>query len=148
MDPDLIPSIGCRFLGQTSDVTHIVDDIFGRIPPELSVILGLSTDADLLRIGLGEVLRTVLLQAGPQTLDDDAMVDLWIEPTLVIIGVTYRGPVMPPWLIQNWDRGREPAVFSPSESFGTGWLLVRQAFDSVHDTQCGAHRVLLLEKRL
>lgn len=144
---DLFPALGCRIIGRAEDVPGVVEDVFSRLPPDFLAVIERTSNADVLRLGFAEVLRSILIYAGPQSGADDAMVEVWIEPTLMIIGVRHSGRVVPAWLVQNWDRGREPARFATNEPIGAGWLMVRQAFDSVSVGQNGAQPVVLLERR-
>ena len=50
--------------------------------------------------------------------------------------------------LMNWDRGQEPSVLAPSSDIGWGWLLVREALDSVSHTWNGSQQILFLERRI
>ena len=86
--------------------------------------------------------------AGEQTEADDSRVELWVESTLLIITVGFRGMALPNWLLTNWDRCREPAVLTPPSECGWGWLLVREALDSVSHSWVGSQQILFLERRI
>lgn len=148
MDPtELAPVLSCRLAGGPTEIPRIVEDLInadalhgvgpGR-SPEMLEILGLA---------LNEILHTVGEIAGEQTEADQSAVELWIEKTLVIICVKFRGAPLPGWLLANWDRAQEPAVLAPHTDAGWGWLLVREALDAVSHSWDGSAQLLFLEKR-
>lgn len=145
---EIAPVLSCRLVGGPSAISSIVDDVLSPqglagIPtgptPEMLEILGLA---------LNEVLHSITEISGRQTEGDAASVDLWVEKTLVIICVRFRGAPMPGWLLTNWDRAQEPATLAPSIECGWGWLLVREALDSVSHCWRGSEQLLFLEKRI
>ena len=145
---EIAPVLCCKFIGGPSTIPGLVDDLLGidglaglpSLPtPETLEILGLA---------LNEVLHSITEMAGRQTEGDAASVELWIEETLVILCVRFRGAPLPGWLVQNWDRAQEPAVLAPSVDCGWGWLLVREALDSVSHGWHGSEQLLFLEKRV
>lgn len=145
---EIAPVLLCRFAGGPGDIPSIVDNLLGldglaslpAVPtPETLEILGLA---------LNEVLHSITEIAGPQNEGDASSVELWIEETLVILCVRFRGAPLPDWLLQNWDRAQEPAVLAPSIDCGWGWLLVREALDAVNHGWRGSEQLLFLEKRI
>lgn len=104
---------------------------------------------DLMAMALTEVLQNVIDFSGAQD-PDRAAVELWVEPSLVILAVRFAGPPLPDWMIANWDRGEPPAApaFPGDGGWGWGWLIVREAFDSTGQQPAGGGNLLFLEKRL
>ncbi|MEM7188115.1 MAG: hypothetical protein AAF439_00765, partial [Pseudomonadota bacterium] len=109
------------------------------ITPEMLEILGLA---------LNEVLHTIGEICGEQTGPDESSIELWLEQTLLIVCVKFRGAPLPDWLLANWDRAQEPAVLAPNAELGWGWLLVREALDAVSHGWRGSEQLLFLEKRI
>ncbi|MEM7056113.1 MAG: hypothetical protein AAF557_00865 [Pseudomonadota bacterium] len=145
---EIAPVLSCRFVGGAGDIPKLVEDLLGAgglaglpsLPtPETLEILGLA---------LNEVLHSITEISGRQTVGDASSVELWVEETLVILCVRFRGAPLPDWLLQNWDRAQEPAVLAPSIDCGWGWLLVREALDAVSHGWRGSEQLLFLEKRV
>ncbi|MGD1926436.1 MAG: ATP-binding protein [Paracoccaceae bacterium] len=145
---EIAPVMACRLEGGNTVIPGIVDEVLshrhawvrsGQPTPEMLELLGLA---------LNEVLHTVVEFAGAQLPDSDSRVELWIEKSLVILTVRFHGRGLPQWLTTNWDRGQEPAVLAPPQDVGWGWLLVREAMDSVNYASSGSGQLLFLEKRL
>lgn len=103
---------------------------------------------DMVGLAVMEVLHTLLERCGEQRPGDGPTVELWIEPRLAVIAVSWTGPALPDWLLARWDRGDETAMFEAPPGSSWGWLLVREALDSVTTARRGGRRLLLLEKRL
>ena len=103
---------------------------------------------ELLGLALNEVLHTIVEFSGLQDAEKGAQVELWLEPSLVIVSIRFSGRDLPDWLLTNWDRGQEPAVLAPPHDLGWGWLLVREALDSVNYQRSATHQILFLEKRV
>ncbi|MEM9140235.1 MAG: hypothetical protein AAGB15_10445, partial [Pseudomonadota bacterium] len=110
---EIAPVLSCRLIGGPAAIPSIVDDLLSTHglaglrsapTPETLEILGLA---------LNEVLHSITEIAGPQNEGDAATVELWIESTLVIICVRFRGTALPTWLVTNWDRAQEPATLAP-----------------------------------
>jgi len=148
VDGELAPVLTCRFVGGTAEIPGIVDDLIHlgglasapRAPgPEALKVLGLA---------LQEVLHTITAFCGQQTEGDASSVEIWVERTLSIVCVRFRGAALPGWLVANWDRSQDPAVLAPASDCGWGWLVVREALDAVSHEWCGSEQLLFLEKRL
>ncbi|MEM6662576.1 MAG: hypothetical protein AAF666_10415 [Pseudomonadota bacterium] len=149
MDNSEIAPVFCgRLTGGGSAIPDVVDDLIRSEPlahghsgitPEMLEIFGLA---------LNEVLHTISEVAGEQTVADDSSIELWVERTLVIVCVKFRGAPLPNWLLANWDRAQEPAVLAPNTETGWGWLLVREALDAVSHGWRGSEQLLYLEKRI
>ena len=142
------PVLSCRLLGGSREIPEIVDDLISS--RGLSAVPGGATPEmlEILALALSEVLHSINEFAGQQTLADDASVELWVEESLVIICAKFHGQALPDWLLMNWDRGQEPSVLAPSSDIGWGWLLVREALDSVSHTWNGSQQILFLERRI
>ncbi len=145
---ELEPLLARRLTGGVRAIAGTVDDVLGQgglsslatgVSPEILEILGLS---------LNEVLYTINEFAGEQTVGDGSSVELWAESTLLVVCVKFRGAPLPDWLLTNWDRGQEPARLAPPSDVGWGWLLVREALDSVFLTWNGSQQLLFLERRV
>lgn len=140
------PVLGAAF-GDAREVHAVVEAITG--PRGLS---GLGQPPapkalELIRLALAEVLNSVLDISGTQAPGEGA-VELWVEPTLVVIAVRFGGPALPDWMVANWDRGEPPAMLAPPGDSGWRWLLVREAMDSVSQAAARQGNRLFLEKRL
>lgn len=142
------PVMACRFAGGSRSVPAIVSSLLGA--EGLSCTLDSPTPEmlEILGLALNEVLHSVTEFAGEQTIADDAKVELWAEETLVIICIKFHGRSLPHWLLQNWDRAQEPAVLAPKSDIGWGWLLVREALDSVNHAWRDSTQLLFLERRI
>ena len=146
-----VPALRCPFDGHRS-IQPAVEAVIG--PYGLAGAARSLTPKTLNLIGLAmmEVLHSVLEHCGDQPASVGACVELWIEPKLAVIAVAHAGPALPGWLLANWDRGEEPALDETPAGTGWGWLLVREALDSVgavrSGRRCGGRRLLFLEKRL
>ena len=142
------PVLSCRLLGGSRAIPEIVDDLINS--DGLSALPGGATPEmlEILALALSEVLHSINEFAGQQTMADEASVELWVEDSLVIICAKFHGKPLPGWLLTNWDRGQEPAILAPSSDIGWGWLLVREALDSVSHEWCGSQQILFLERRL
>ena len=103
---------------------------------------------ELLSLALTEILETIVEVAGPQTEADASSIELWLDRHLLIITIRFRGAPLPDWLLANWDRCREPEFLAPRTDFGWGWLLVREALDTVALDWRGSEQVLILERRI
>lgn len=148
-DPiEIAPVLSCRLIGGAASIPVIVDEVLSSDSLNGLPAQPTPETLEVLSLALMEVLHTVTEIAGKQTEADAAAVELWIEPTLVIICVRFRGGPLPDWLIQNWDRAQEPAVLAPSTECGWGWLLVREALDAVSHGWRGSEQLLFLEKRV
>ena len=148
-DPiEISPVMRCRLIGGAASIPVIVDDVLS--PKSLTGTPAQPTPEmlEVLSLALMEVLHSITEISGKQTEADAAAVELWVEPTLIIICVRFRGTPLPDWLIQNWDRAQEPAVLAPSTECGWGWLLVREALDAVSHAWRGSEQLLFLEKRI
>lgn len=145
---EIAPVLSCRFLGGPGDIPGLVENLLGcgglaglpsQPTPETLEILGLA---------LNEILHSITEISGRQTEGDASSVELWVEETLVILCIRFRGAPLPDWLMQNWDRAQEPAVLAPTIDCGWGWLLVREALDAVSHGWRGSEQLLFLEKRI
>lgn len=144
---EIEPLLACQFEGGNVAIPGLVEDVLaqrhvwcgqGNTNPEMLELLGLA---------LNEVLHTIVEFSGVQRPEDNACVELWADKNLVILSVRFSGRDLPDWLLTNWDRGQEPALLAPPHDLGWGWLLVREALDSVHITRSGDRQMLFLEKR-
>lgn len=145
---EIAPLTASRLMGGAAGVPDVVDyvlcpDLFARRLPSVPMDI-----VEAGRVALKEVLRTVLDISGPQAADDESIVEVWVEPGLLIMCVNFRGDPLPEWLLANWDRGREPAILAPVSHTGWSWLLVREALDSVLYEKSGDRQFLFLERRL
>lgn len=102
---------------------------------------------ELAGAALAEVLGAVTDLAGPQDVAD-AAVELWVEAGMAVTAIRFRGPPMPDWLVRNWDPGGPPAVLASQAACGWGWLVVREAVDSVCQMRSRRGNLLFIEKRL
>ena len=145
---EIAPVLSCRFVGGPGDIPGLVDHLLGL--DGLSGLPNLPTPEtlEILGLALNEVLHSIADISGRQTTGDNSSVELWVEQTLVILCVRFRGAPLPEWLLQNWDRAQEPAVLAPSIDCGWGWLLVREALDAVSHGWRGSEQLLFLEKRI
>lgn len=145
---EISPVLSCRFIGGPGEIPNLVDSLLGS--SGLSGMPNLPTPEtlEILGLALNEVLHSITDIAGRQTDGDASSVELWVEETLVILCVRFRGAPLPDWLLQNWDRAQEPAVLAPSIDCGWGWLLVREALDAVSHGWRGSEQLLFLEKRI
>lgn len=142
------PIVACRLIGGARAIPSIVDDLIGF--DKLTETSGKSTPEtlEILGLAMNEVLHSINEFAGEQTVADDASVELWTGDTLIVFCAKFHGNPLPDWLTKNWDRAQEPAVLAPSTDAGWGWLLVREALDSVSHIWRGSQQVLFLEKRI
>lgn len=145
---EIAPVLSCQFIGGPGEIPGLVDNLLGV--DGLSGLPSLPTPEtlEILGLALNEVLHSITDIAGRQTAGDASSVELWVEQTLVILCVRFRGAPLPDWLLQNWDRAQEPAVLAPSIDCGWGWLLVREALDAVSHGWRGSEQLLFLEKRI
>lgn len=145
---EIAPAMSSRLVGGPSSIPGIVDDVLGPLAWSCIPAPPTRETVEALGLALMEVLHSIVETAGGQSESDGSSVDLWIEPTLIIICVRFRGLPLPDWLVTNWNRAEEPAVLAPATECGWGWLLVREALDAVsHDWHCG-EQLLFLEKRI
>ncbi|MFK7944012.1 MAG: hypothetical protein AB8B85_14010, partial [Paracoccaceae bacterium] len=145
---ELGPALACGLKGGPRDISATIELVLGS-----DGIAGLSRlrtpeTVELIGLALNEVLHSVHEFSGEQTEADESRVELWLEPTILIVTVCFRGKSLPDWLLANWDRCREPAVLTPPGECGWGWLLVREALDSVTHSWSGSQQILFLERRL
>ncbi|MEM7743246.1 MAG: ATP-binding protein [Pseudomonadota bacterium] len=119
--------------------SHGLRNLFASRSPE---------SVDLLGLALNEILYTVVEVAGEQRERDESCIELWADTHLVVFCVKFQGAPLPDWLLANWDRAQEPAVLAPPDDSGWGWLLVREALDSVMLVQNGDTQHLFLERRV
>lgn len=141
------PVMTRAFSGGPEAIRRIVDAFLWGEEHGLPLVpAGLTRE--LLALALSEVLHTITDIAGPQTDADSSSVDLWLERHLMAITVSFRGAPLPRWLLTNWDRGQQPEILAPRTEVGWGWLLVREAFDSVWLDWAGSEQILTLEKRI
>ena len=144
---ELDPALACRLIGGPRSMSAVVDEVL-RSPAMRNSVGARSPEAiDLLGLALNEVLYSVHEFAGEQTEADGSCVELWAEATVMIVTVKFRGAALPSWLLANWDRGREPAMLAPPHEAGWGWLLVREALDSVSHVWADSQQILFLERR-
>lgn len=144
---EIAPVLACRFEGGNAAIPELVEDVLSQravwcgsdpLNPETFELLGLA---------LNEVLHTIVEFSGVQRAEHNARVELWADGSLVILSVRFIGRDLPDWLLRNWDRGQEPALLAPPHDLGWGWLLVREALDSVHRICTENEHILYLEKR-
>jgi hypothetical protein len=142
------PVLACSLSGGVKSIAGTVDSVLGdgglsslnnSVSPEVQELMGLA---------LNEVLYTVNEFAGEQTDGDGSSIELWVETTLLVVCVKFRGGPLPKWLLSNWDRGQEPQRLAPPSDVGWGWLLVREALDNVSHEWSGSQQLLYLERRL
>lgn len=145
---EIAPVLECRLTGGTKVLPGIVDDLLGVAGSTGDGPFPTPETLEILGLALIEVLHTVTDLAGEQTEEDEAGLELWIERNLIIVCLRFSGKPLPDWLLSNWDRAREPAVLAPSTETGWGWLLVREALDSVTLSYAEGQQILFLEKRL
>lgn len=131
-------------LADARDIPAAVQAIAGprglgrAAPPGAAGTLGLVGAA------LAEALQSVVELNGAQD-PDRAGVELWVEPTLMIVVVRFAGPPLPEWLVANWDRGEAPRR---PRTGGWGWLTVREAMHGASQQRGRGHNLLFLEIRL
>ena len=143
----LAPVLSCRLKGGPSAISDTVEQVLAMT----RLREAFATQPDVLEtigLSLNEVLHSIHEFSGEQTEADDSAVELWLERTLMIICVRFRGKPLPNWLICNWDRAQEPAVLAPPSDVGWGWLLVREVLDSVSHCWRDSEQILFLERRL
>lgn len=145
---ELGPTLACRLRGGSRDISDVVDTILGQEGVAGRTQISTPETIELLGLALNEVLHSVNEFAGEQSEGDDSRVELWVESAILIVTVGFRGKALPEWLLTNWDRCREPAVLTPPSESGWGWLLVREALDSVSHAWVDSRQVLFLERRL
>ena len=145
---ELGPALACRLKGGPRDISDVVETVLGSEGIAGRTQITTPETVELLGLALNEVLHSVHEFAGEQTEADDSRVELWVESALLIVTVSFRGKGMPDWLLTNWDRCREPAVLTPPSESGWGWLLVREALDSVSHSWVDSRQLLFLERRL
>ena len=129
--PECVPIASRRLIGGQAAVTGISGDLFVAENLSYAGWLPGPKTVDLLSQALDEILQTVTQICGAQSEGDAAAVELWIDRTLMLICVRFRGAPLPGWMIEKWHRGLAPAVLSPGRAPGHRWLLVRDAFESV-----------------
>lgn len=114
-------------------------DAYRGLTPESVEMFGLA---------LIEILHSVDEYCGAGALADGAIAELWTGQHLAVLVLRFRGRPLPEWLVANWDRMQEPERLAPSGEAGWGWLLVREALDSVDHRMCADAQMLLLERRI
>ena len=144
---EIAPVMACRFAGGNAGIPAVVDELLSQRQAWLSIRRSTPDALELLGLALNEVLHTIVEFSGSQDSKLNSGVELWVEETLVILCVHFSGRELPAWLLRNWDRAQEPAVLAPPEDIGWGWLLVREAMDSVTASQRDNRHILFLEKR-
>ena len=144
---EIAPVMACRFEGGNAGIPAVVDELLSQRRAWSSVRRSSPDALERLGLALNEVLHTIVEFSGRQDGDTNSGVELWVEETLVILCVHFSGRGLPEWLLRNWDRAQEPAVLAPPEDIGWGWLLVREAMDSVTASQRDNRHILFLEKR-
>ena len=144
---EVAPVVASGFEGGDAAIPTLVDDVLDQQQAWFRDGLGNPEAIELLGLALNEVLHSIVEFSGIQQADFNSGVKLWVDRSLVILSVHFQGRPLPEWLATNWDRGQEPAVLAPPHDIGWGWLLVREALDSVHHTTSGTHQTLFLEKR-
>lgn len=145
---ELGPALEFRLSGGVKSIGPIVDALLGQQGIGARSLMRTPEMLDLMALALNEVLHSVQEFAGEQSEGDQSSVELWAERALCIITIRFRGRAMPDWLLTNWDRAREPALLAPPGEKGWGWLLVREALDSVSHAWVDDQQVLFLERRL
>lgn len=141
------PTLIRPLAGGRDAISRIVDDVLAGTDGH-RVFAPAPLAKELLTLALSEILHTITDVAGPQTDADASSIELWLDQHLLIITIRFRGARLPDWLLVNWDRGQEPEILAPRTEFGWGWLLVREALDSVSLDWMGSEQILILEKRL
>lgn len=144
---EIAPVMESRFEGGTAAITDLVEDVLGQRHAWFREEIGNPEAVELLGLALNEVLHTIVEFSGVQQPGCNAGVELWVDKALVILSVRFQGRDLPDWIPINWDRGQEPAVLAPPQDLGWGWLLVREALDSVHHIKSANSQTLFLEKR-
>ncbi len=144
---EVAPVMEARFEGGSAAIADLVEDVLGQRRAWFRDDVGNPEAIELLGLALNEVLHTIVEFSGVQKPACDAGVELWVDKSLVILSVHFQGRVLPEWITINWDRGQEPAVLAPPQDLGWGWLLVREALDSVHHIRSAKRQTLFLEKR-
>ena len=141
------PAAQCWLAAGRSDPAGLLDLLFDprllngngrRISPELT---------ETLRLALLEILHSVFTHSEPVGAEEEGEICLWLEPSLLICSIRFAGTPLPGWLLANWDRAREPGRLAGQEDGGWGWLLVRDAIDTVSYERTGTQQLLFLEKR-
>ncbi len=145
---EISPLSICRLSGSDTHLSSLVSDVLDeaklrRHAPTLGPDV-----VESLRLALIEVLHTVIETTGKPSDSDNAAVELWLEERLLIICVKFLGSPLPHWLTMNWDRAQEPERLAPSGDAGWGWLLVREAVDTVSYMRRGPQQHLYLERRI
>ena len=144
---EIAPVMACRFAGRNAGIPAVVDELLSQRQAWQAIRRSTPDALELLGLALNEVLHTIVEFSGSQDSKLNSGVELWVEETLVILCVHFSGRELPAWLLRNWDRTQEPAVLAPPDDVGWGWLLVREALDSVTATQVDNRHILFLEKR-
>ena len=144
---DIAPVVARRFEGGSAAIPRIVEDLLSQRHAWFQRDANNPEAVELLGLALNEVLHTVVEFAGVQQPGHHSGVELWVDKALVILSVQFQGRDLPEWLTISWDRRQEPAVLAPPHDLGWGWLLVREALDSVQHTRVGNRQTLFLEKR-
>lgn len=145
---EIAPVLSCRFAGGQVAIPTVVEELVNARALNAAGLGDTPETLEILGLALNEILHTITEIAGEQTDADASVIELWIERTLLIVCVRFRGAPLPPWLLANWDRAQEPAVLAPRTECGWGWLLVREALDAVSHGWQGSEQLLFLEKRL
>ena len=125
------------FEGGAAEIPAIVDELLSQRRAWCAARRSTPDALELLGLALSEVLHTIVEFSGRQSRESHSGVELWIEESLVILCVHFKGRDLPDWLLRNWDRGQEPALLAPPNDVGWGWLLVREALDSVSAAKDG-----------
>lgn len=142
------PKLECDLWGGSKSIGVIVETLVGPGGISASGLIRSPETLELLGLALNEVLHSINEFAGEQCEDDASRVEMWVESTLCIFTVSFRGHPLPDWLLTNWDRAQDPAVLAPPTEVGWGWLLVREALDSVTHSWADGQQILFLERRL
>ncbi len=145
MPGTISPVLGAAF-GDVRDIARVVREVTGQRGLAGMARAPSPEALEMTALALTEVLQSVLDISGTQE-PDGAAVELWVEPSIVIVAVRFAGPPLPGWLVVNWDSGEPPAVLGAGES-GWGWLVVREAWDSVGQQRSRRGNIVFLEKRL
>lgn len=141
------PMLECGLSGGSKSIGAVVETLVGPGGISGSGLICSPETLELLGLALIEVLHSINEFAGEQCETDASRVEIWVESTLCIFTVSFRGCPLPDWLLTNWDRARDPAVLVPPTESGWGWLLVREAMDSVTHTWADGQQVLFMERR-
>ncbi|MEM6622560.1 MAG: hypothetical protein AAF674_10055 [Pseudomonadota bacterium] len=142
------PTLERRLDGGARAMASVVDDVLAS-PGLEKLLVSRSPEAlALLGLALNEVLYTLGELSGEKGLQQDGSLSLWTDTRLIIFCLKFKGPALPDWLLSNWDRAQEPAVLAPPNDCGWGWLLVREAIDSVSHYSERDRQILYLERRL